>query len=322
VLLNLRAPLRFVELGGASRLNGGSESTRQVCGEATSPRWAGYIFAAGYLLRHFAVHEFAFPLVHQRPVDGAGAEVGHVEIRFQARERLFDLAVVFAEDGAVAGEQPLDVAGFDPLQRLDEVGDAAAVVGVDRADAAVAEQVVAREEQIAHAERELAVGVAGGVPYFELQAADADAVAIFDEVVDFHRRHFEVQVLGGDLGVGRELVAGFERLGGERVRSELGLEDLLGLGHALDVVDVGVRGDQRDALREGEVELADDFEALVDGVFVADVDQGPAAIIIVNQVDRAADAAAGLLVELDDVGEDGVALEHGAERGGAAAKID
>ena len=48
------------------------------------------------------------------------------------------------------------------------------------------------------------------------------------------------------------------------------------------MVDVGVRGDQRHALREGKVQLPDDLEALVHGVFVADVDQRPTAVIIIN----------------------------------------
>ena len=81
---------------------------------------------------------------------------------------LVDQGVVFLEDRPMAGKQPLHVARLDPLERLDEVGDAAAVMGVDRADAAVAVDVVAREEQVAEAEAELAVGVAGGQPDLEL----------------------------------------------------------------------------------------------------------------------------------------------------------
>ena len=265
-------------------------------------------------LRHLAVHQFAFPLVHQRPVDGAGAEVGHVQVGFQPGERAVDQAVVLAEDRAVAGEQPFDVAGLDPLQRLDEVGDAAAVVGVDRADAAVAEQVVAREEQVAQAERELAVGVARRVPDFELQVADADAVAIVDQRFDLHGRHVEVDVLGGDLGVGaRACRPSSSGLAASGWQVTVVLSSLLRLGEALDVVDVGVRGDQRLALREREVELPDDLEALVDRVFVADVDQGPAAVVVVDQVDGAADPPPGLMVQLDDVREEGLTLEHGGD---------
>ena len=111
----------------------------------------------------------------------------------------------------------------------------------------------------------------------------------------------------------------FERIGRERMAGDRRLEHLLGLGEALDVVDVGVRGDQRHALREREVELPDDLEALVDRVFVADVDQRPTAVVVVNQIDRAADPPPGLVVQLDDVGEDGLTLEHGGEAGRRAA---
>ncbi len=102
------------------------------------------------LPRQFPLDQFLFPLIHQRPVDRAGAEVGHVEITVQAVDRFLDVRVVFLEHGAVAGQQPLDIARLDALERLDEVGDAAAVVGVDRADTTVAEEVVAAEEQISH----------------------------------------------------------------------------------------------------------------------------------------------------------------------------
>ena len=84
-----------------------------------------------------------------------------------------------------------------------------------------------------------------------------------------------MDVLGGDFGVRDQLVARFQRLGRQRMGGDRRLEDLLGLGEALDVVDVGVRGDQRHAFRERKIELADDLQALVDRVFVADVDERP-----------------------------------------------
>ena len=136
---------------------------------------------------------------------------------------------------------------------------------------------------------------------------------------DLHRRHVEVHILGGDLGVGDELVARFERLGRERMAGDRRLEQLLRLGEALDVVDVGVRGDQRHALREREIELADDLQALVDRVFVADVDQRPVVVVVVDQIDAAADPPPGLMIQLDDVREQGLTLEHG-EAGERSAK--
>ena len=133
----------------------------------------------------------------------------------------------------------------------------------------------------------------------------------FDQRVDLHRRHVEVDVLGGDLGVGHELVARFERLGGQRMGGDRRLEHLLGLGEALDVVDVGVRGDQRLALRERKIELPDDLQALVDRVLVADVDQRPVVVVVVDQVDAATDPPPSLVVQLDDVREQRLTLQHG-----------
>ena len=112
----------------------------------------------------------------------------------------------------------------------------------------------------------------------------------------------------------------FERLGRERMAGDRRLEQLLRLGEALDVVDVGVRGDQRLALGERKIELPDELEALVDRVFVADVDQRPAAVIIVDQIDGAADPPPGLMVQLDDVREDGLALEHGEAEGASSGE--
>ena len=142
------------------------------------------------------------------------------------------------------------------------------MVGVDRPDAAVAEQVVAREQQLAEPERKLAAGVARRVPDFKFQLADADLVAVFHQLFDLHGRHLEVNILGGDLGEGHQLVARFQRLGRKRVAGDRRFENLLRLGETLDVVHIGMRGDQRDALREWKIELANDLQAVVDRVFI------------------------------------------------------
>ena len=84
------------------------------------------------LLRHFAGGQFFVPLVHQRPVEGAGAEVGHVQIAFQPLDRFVEHRVVLAEDRAMAGQQPLDVAVANSLQRTNEGLNVAAMMGVDR----------------------------------------------------------------------------------------------------------------------------------------------------------------------------------------------
>ena len=75
-------------------------------------------------------------------------------------------------------------------------------MGVDRADAAIAEQVVAGEQQVAQAKRELPIRVAWRVPNFELLLADADPVAVVHQDFGLHRRHIQMQILGRDLGIG------------------------------------------------------------------------------------------------------------------------
>src|SRR5690606_3826259 len=63
------------------------------------------------LLRQLSLGQLAVPLVHQGPVDRAGAEVGHVQIALEPGDRGVEQAVVLAEDRTVAGQQPFDVAG-------------------------------------------------------------------------------------------------------------------------------------------------------------------------------------------------------------------
>lgn len=58
---------------------------------------------ASGLLRQFALHDLIFPLVHQGPIDGTRAEVGHVQIGVNPGNRFVEKRVVFAEDRAVAG---------------------------------------------------------------------------------------------------------------------------------------------------------------------------------------------------------------------------
>ena len=116
-------------------------------------------------------------------------------------------------------------------------------MGVDCADAAVAEQVVAGKQQVAEAERKLPVRVAGRVPDLQFQPADANSVAVLNAVLHLHHGHVEMDILSRDLGVRDQLVARFQRLGGQRMACDCRLENLLGLGEALNMVDVGVRSD-------------------------------------------------------------------------------
>ena len=61
---------------------------------------------------------------------------------------------------------------------------------------------------------------------------------------------------------------------------DVGLENLFGFGQPLNVIDVGVRGDQGLAFTEREIKLANEIDHIVDGVFVADVEQRPLLVIV------------------------------------------
>src|SRR5207249_12139716 len=106
------------------------------------------------------------------------------------------------------------------------------------------------------------------------------------------------------------LVARLQRLDGQRVGAHRRLEQFAGAGQALDVVGVGVRGDDHLAGRQAEVHAADQVDDLVHGVEVADVDEQPFAAAV-DEVEVDAQAAAGLVVHLDDAGEQVFASEHG-----------
>src|SRR5215216_4725327 len=65
-------------------------------------------------------HQLPLPLIHERPVDSTGAEIGHVKIRFKPSNRLIDQPIVFPEHRSVAGQKPLDIARADSLEGLDK----------------------------------------------------------------------------------------------------------------------------------------------------------------------------------------------------------
>ena len=162
------------------------------------------------------------------------------------------------------------------FKRLDEAGQVRAVVGVDRADAPVLVDVVAAEEQVAELEAELPRRVAGRVPHLELELADLDLVALVELHVDLAGRHRDVEVLRGDAGVRLDGLAGLQerpqRGGGHAVLARMRSR---ACSQCLDVIGVGVRRDQELALGELEVEVADQFDHLVERVLLPDVDEGP-----------------------------------------------
>ena len=75
------------------------------------------------------------------------------------------------------------------------------------------------------------------------------------------------------------------------------------------MIDVSVRGDQRFAFAERKIELANEIDHVVHGVFVADVEEGPL-LVVVDQVRAAGNPPPRLVVEFDNVREEGSPFEH------------
>src|SRR5579884_2532307 len=91
--------------------------------------------------------------------------------------------------------------------------------------------------------------------------------------------------------------------------SHLGFEDFLSAGEALDVIGVGVRGDNHLAGGQVEIHLANQLDDFVDGIEVADVDEKKL-VAAIEKIDVDAQAPAGLVVHLDDSGEEVLPRQH------------
>ncbi len=59
---------------------------------------AGWTGLAG----HFPVSQFFLPLVHQWPIDRAGAKLGHVKVTFQTGNRAIEQLIILAENRTMA----------------------------------------------------------------------------------------------------------------------------------------------------------------------------------------------------------------------------
>src|SRR5207244_6861902 len=130
-------------------------------------------------------------------------------------------------------------------------------------------------------------------------------------------------------GEGARLVARLQRRDGRRMCENGGLEKLLGLGQALDVIDVGMRGDQHLALAERKIHLPDELDDFLNRLLQADVDQQPVTAVK-NQIDAAPENFPRLKVHLDYIRKNRLASEHEPvlrsgrtiKAGGLAAQLD
>ena len=172
-------------------------------------------------------------------------------------------------------EQELDIGVADSLQAGDEFDQVRPVVGVDDADAAISEDIIAREQQVTHPQGELAGGMTGRAPDLQVLVAEpgserprrsSDRPCIAASGCGFpvrrsvHRSRTSSPFFDSSDALG---------MGGDDAS-----EDLAGAGQPLDVVDVGVRGDDQLACGQAEIHLPDQLQDIGELVEESDVDQG------------------------------------------------
>ncbi len=87
------------------------------------------------------------------------------------------------------------------------------------------------------------------------------------------------------------------------------------------MIDIGVRGDQRLAARQGKVEPADDFDKVIDRLFIPDIDQNPL-VAVEDEIDVAPEHLTDLEVEFDDSGKERFTIEHGEVNGAACGRFN
>src|SRR5204863_6552621 len=105
--------------------------------------------------------------------------------------------------------------------------------------------------------------------------ADLDDVALVERQVNLARGHGQVDILCRDASERYFGVAGLQRCHAGRVGADAGLDEFPGLRQSLDVVRVGVGGNQQLAAGQVEVHLPNQVDDLGHRVLVADIDQEP-----------------------------------------------
>ena len=90
------------------------------------------------------------------------------------------------------------------------------------------------------------------------------------------------------------------------------LQQLTGPGGALNMVGVGVRGDQHLARRQIEIHLPDQLDDFFHGVEIADVDQQKLAAAV-DEIHVYSQPSPGLVVHFDDMGKEIFPLQHDSD---------
>lgn len=223
-------------------------------------------------VRKLALCDLVVPFVHQWPAVSQRAEVGHLKVASNPFDGPIQECGVIGKNRSVAWSEPFHVAVTNPLKRLDEGLDVAAVVGVDGADATVSIDVVATEQHIADSERELTIGVSRRVPDLELQRTDFDDITVRDLVLNIDRRHRHLEILRFDLRQRYQRVTRLKRFHRVGMCCDCRLQKLFRFCEPLNVINIGVGRNERFALGEREIQLSNDFYKILDGLFVADID--------------------------------------------------
>src|SRR5207244_2579495 len=90
---------------------------------------------------------------------------------------------------------------------------------------------------------------------------------------------------------------------------DFGLQQFLGAGNALDVVGIGVSGNQHLARGEVVIHLPDQIHNLGDRVQIADVNQQKLAAAV-DEIDVDPEPTPGLIIQLDDMRKEVLPLQH------------
>ena len=133
----------------------------------------------------------------------------------------------------------------------------------------------------------------------QFQVADLQHVAFVNGLLQFQFREINRDSLSRYLGVGRHAVW-FGQQANTIAVSNSGRrrQDVLGLFHTLNVIDVGVRCHKVFAIGQRKIHLPDHFNDLVNSILIANVDQQPV-VAVENEIDAATKTAFGLIVHLD-----------------------
>ena len=184
-------------------------------------------------------------------------------------------------------------------------------MGVDVADTSVPVNVVGTEQQVVQPKGKHAVCVSRSVPDIERFRAESQRVTFVDGSVERKFWKIDRNILRRNFSVCHDAIAILEQSCRFRVPDRFGLwQQFFGSPQTLNVVNVRVCRNEVTAVRQGEIHLSDEFDDLVNGVFVTDVNEHPVRAVE-HKIDAAAEPLSRLIIHFDDVRKNFRAINHG-----------